>query len=163
VVLRHKLNEKIIHGENGIRKMETETGFRFGTRHPQESINESLSGKWKRKPVSVSEPDIPESQSMRVCLWSIVVNSENSDPAKNKRAYLPAAGKFARGQKKKIPTQFWGWLDTMVVCSILRFQLLCEILKRRKRWREASAQATRRGMGEQKKHEANKDITSIDL
>jgi hypothetical protein len=39
----------------------------------------------------------------------------------------------------------------------------CEILKRRKRWREASAQATRRGMGEQKKHEANKDITSIDL
>jgi hypothetical protein len=40
---------------------------------------------------------------MRVCLWSIVVNSENSDPAKNKRADLPAAGKFTRGQKKKIP------------------------------------------------------------
>ena len=103
MVLRHKLNDKIIHGENGIRKMETETGFRFGTRHPRESINESLSGKWKRKPVSVSEPDIPESQSMRVCLWSIVVNSENSDPAKNKRVNLPAAGKFTRGQKKKIP------------------------------------------------------------
>jgi hypothetical protein len=103
VVLRHKLNDKIIHGENGKRKMETETGFRFGTRHPRESINESLSGKWKRKPVSVSEPDIPESQSMRVCLWSIVVNSENSDPAKNKRVNLPAAGKFTRGQKKKIP------------------------------------------------------------
>jgi hypothetical protein len=32
-----------------------------------------------------------------------VVNSENSDPAKNKRADLPAAGKFTRGQKKKIP------------------------------------------------------------
>jgi hypothetical protein len=106
VVLRHKLNDKIIHRGNGIRKMETETGFRFGTRHPRESINESLSGKWKRKPVSVSEPDIPESQSMRVCLWSIVVNSENSDPAKNKRANLPAAGKFARGQKKKIPLIF---------------------------------------------------------
>jgi hypothetical protein len=103
VVLRHKLNDKIIHGENCKRKMETETGFRFGTRHPRESINESLSGKWKRKPVSVSEPDIPESQSMRVCLWSIVVNSENSDPAKNKRVNLPAAGKFTRGQKKKIP------------------------------------------------------------
>jgi hypothetical protein len=79
VVLRHKLNERVMVSTG---KMETETGFRFGN------------GKWKRKPVSVSEPDIPESQSMRVCLWSIVVNSENSDPAKNKRADLPAAGKF---------------------------------------------------------------------
>jgi len=61
---------------------------------PQESSTGKMkNGKWKRKPVSVSELDIPESQSMRVCLWSIVVNSENSDPAKNKRADLPAAGK----------------------------------------------------------------------
>jgi hypothetical protein len=72
---------------------------------PQESSTGKMkNGKWKRKPVSLSEPDIPESQSMRVCLWSIVVNSENSDPAKNKRADLPAAGKFTRGQKKKIPS-----------------------------------------------------------
>jgi hypothetical protein len=62
---------------------------------PQESSTGKMkNGKWKRKPVSVSEPDIPESQSRRVCLWSIVVNIENSDPAKNKRADLPAAGKF---------------------------------------------------------------------
>jgi hypothetical protein len=73
--------------ESSTGKMETETGFRYG--------------KWKRKPVSVSEQDIPESQSMRVCLWSIVVNSENSDPAKNNQADLPAAGRFARGQKKR--------------------------------------------------------------
>jgi hypothetical protein len=121
VVLRHKLNDKIITEKRvmvSTGKMETETGFHFGKwkrkpvsvsepdpfPHPQESSTGKMeNGKWKRKPVSVSEPDIPESQSMRACLWSIVVNSENSDPAKNKRADLPAAGKFTRGQKKKIP------------------------------------------------------------
>jgi len=35
-----------------------------------------------------------------VYLWSIVVNSANSDPAKTRRANLPAAGRFAHGQKK---------------------------------------------------------------
>ncbi len=40
MVLRHKLNERVMVSTG---KMETETGFRFG--------------KWKQKPVSVSEPD----------------------------------------------------------------------------------------------------------
>ena len=40
MVLRHKLNEQVMVSTG---KMETETGFRFG--------------KWKRKPVSVLEPD----------------------------------------------------------------------------------------------------------
>ncbi len=35
-----------------------------------------------------------------VYLWSIVVNSANSNPAKTRRANLPAAGRFAHGQKK---------------------------------------------------------------
>jgi hypothetical protein len=39
----------------------------------------------------------------RVCLWSIVVNSANIDPAKIRRAN-PAAGRFARGQKTTIST-----------------------------------------------------------
>ena len=34
---------RVIHGENEKRKMETETCFRLRTRHPRESINESLS------------------------------------------------------------------------------------------------------------------------
>ena len=37
---------------------------------------------------------------LRVCLWSIVVNSANIDPAKTRWANLPVAGRFAHGQKK---------------------------------------------------------------
>jgi len=81
--------------------METETGFSFKTRSLSTSPKSHPREKWKRKLVSVSL--VPGESIIESLSVVNVVNSENSDPAKTMRANLPAAGKFARGQKKKIP------------------------------------------------------------